>query len=122
MKILGIDDNEDLLELCKVVLNSDGHEYTGMDNGKEGLELIRDEKFDVVLLDLSMPDFSGEDVVDALVKDGIMNKQKVIIFTAISPTKKEIDLFLEKGVHSIIKKPVEADTLSEFVHKLESER
>jgi len=59
------------------------------------------------LLDLSMPEFSGMDVIDALVKEGIMNKQKVIIFTATSPAKKEIELFLEKGAHSILKKPVE---------------
>ena len=122
MKILGIDDNEDLLQLCRVVLTSDGHEYTGISDGKNGLEAIRDEKFDVVLLDLAMPDFSGMDVMDALVKDGIMNKQKVVIFTAMSPTKKEIDLFLENGAHSVLKKPFDPITLSEFVHKLESER
>jgi len=122
MKILGIDDNEDLLQVCEVVLNSEGHEYTGIDNGKEGLELIRDEKYDLVLLDLSMPDFTGQEVMSALVKDGIMNKQKVVVFTAASPTKKEIDLYLEKGAHSVLKKPVDPDTLSEFIHKLESER
>jgi len=122
MKILGIDDNEDLLEVCETVLNSDGHEYTGISDGKNGLKAIRDEKFDVVLLDLSMPDFSGMDVIAALVKDGIMNKQKVVIFTAASPTKKEIDLFLEEGAHSVLKKPVDPDDLSKFVHKLESER
>ncbi len=119
MKILGIDDNEDLLQVCEMVLTSEGHEYTGIDNGKEGLELIRDEKFDVVLLDLSMPDITGQDVVNALVKDGIMNKQKVVVFTATSPTKKEIDLYLEKGAHSVLKKPVNPDELSEFIHKLE---
>jgi len=122
MKILGIDDNEDLLQVCELVMNSEGHEYTGIDNGKEGLELIRDEKFDVVLLDLSMPDFTGQDVMGALVKDGIMNKQKVIVFTAASPSEKEIDLFLGKGAHSVLKKPVDPDDLSEFIHKLESER
>ncbi len=122
MKILGIDDNEDLLNLCETVLTSDGHEFTSITNGREGLQAIRDKKFDVVLLDLSMPDFSGMDVIDALVKDGIMNKQKVVIFTAASPTKKEVDLFLEKGAHSILKKPVEAETLSEYIFKLESEK
>jgi len=122
MKILGIDDNEDLLEVCETVLNSDGHEYTGISDAKKGLQAIRDEKFDAVLLDLSMPDFCGMDVFDALVKDGIMNKQKVVIFTATSPTKKETDRFLEKGVHSILKKPVDPDDLSKFIHKLESER
>ena len=122
MKILGIDDNKDLLNLCEIALSSEGHEYTGIDNGREGLQAIRDEKFDLVLLDLSMPEFSGMDVMNALVEEGIMNKQKVVILTATSPTEKEIDLFLEKGAHSVLKKPIDPDDLSEFVHKLESER
>ena len=122
MKILGIDDNEDLLSLCETVLTSDGHEFTGITNGRDGLKAIRDKKFDVVLLDLSMPDFSGMDVIDALVKEGIMDKQKVVIFTGMSPTEKEIELFLEKGVHSVIKQPVDSDYLSEFICKLEAER
>jgi len=122
MKILGIDDNEDLLELCETFLNSDGHEYTGINNGKEGLQAIKDKKFDAVLLDLSMPEFSGTDVIDALAKEGIINKQKVVIFTATTPTKKEIEQFLEKGAHSILKKPVNPDELAEFVSKLESEK
>ena len=58
MKILGIDDNEDLLNLCETVLTSDGHEFTGITNGRDGLKAIQDKKFDVVLLDLSMPDFT----------------------------------------------------------------
>jgi len=122
MKILGIDDNKDLLNLSEISLRSGGHEYTGINNGKDGLKAIQDEKFDIVLLDLSMPEFSGEDVIDALVKDGIMNKQKVVIFTATSPTKEMCDQFLEKGVNSILKKPYEPDILLEFVNKLESER
>jgi len=122
MKILGIDDNEDLLSLCETVLTSDGHEFTGITNGREGLQAIKDEKFDVVLLDLSMPEFSGVDVMNALVKEDIMKKQKVVIFTGMSPTEKEIELFLEKGAHSVIKQPVDSDYLSEFICKLEAER
>jgi len=121
MKILGIDDNEDLLNLCEIALTSEGHEYTGIDNGKEGVEEIKNQKFDIVLLDLSMPDFSGIDVVDALVKDGIMNKQKVVIFTASSATEKEYAPLLEKGAHSILKKPLDVDVLIETIRKIESE-
>jgi len=121
MKILGIDDNEDLLSLCEIALSSDGHEYTGINNGREGLQAIRDEKFDVVLLDLAMPDFSGADVMDALVKEGIMNKQKVIIFTASSATEVEYGPLLEKGAHSVLKKPIDIDDLIETVKKIGSE-
>ncbi len=121
MKILGIDDNKDLLQLCDVALSAEGHEYTGIVNGKEGLQAIKDKKFDLVLLDLSMPDFSGEDVLDALVKEGIMNKQKIIIFTASSATEKEFGPLLEKGVHSIITKPVDIDFLIETIKKMPSD-
>jgi len=120
MKILGIEDNKDLLDLCNVALSSDGHEYTGIDNGKEGVQAIKDKKFDLVLLDLAMPDFSGVDVIDALVKEGIMDKQKVIIFTASSATEEEYGPLLEKGVHSIIKKPVDIDLLIETIKKMPS--
>ena len=121
MKILGIDDNEDLLSLCEIALSSEGHEYTGINNGREGLQAIKDKKFDAVLLDLSMPDFSGADVIDALVKDGLMNKQKVVIFTASSATEEEYGPLLEKGAHSVLKKPLDVDVLIETVKKIGSE-
>jgi len=121
MKILGIDDNKDLLNLCEITLSSEGHEYTAIDNGREGLQAIKDKKFDLVLLDLAIPDFSGVDVIDALVKEGIMDKQKVVIFTASSATEKEYGPLLEKGAHSIIKKPLDVDELLETVKKIASE-
>ncbi len=120
MKILGIDDNQDLLDLCNVALSSEGHEYTAIANSKEGLQTIKDKKFDVVLLDLSMPDFSGEDVINALVKGGIMDKQKIILFTASTATQKEFGTLLEKGAHSIITKPVDIDDLIETIKKMPS--
>jgi len=121
MKILGIDDNEDLLNLCEIALGSEGHEYTGINSGREGLQTIKDKKFDIVLLDLSMPDFSGVDVIDALAKEGIIKKQKIVIFTASSATEKEYGPLLEKGAHSILKKPVDVDELLETVKKIASE-
>jgi len=121
MKILGIDDNQDLLDLCDLALTCDGHEYIGVTTGKEGIKILKDEQYDMVLLDLSMPDFSGIDVVDALVEAGIMTKQKVVIFTASSATEKEYGPLLEKGAHSIVKKPLDVDDLLETVHKIASE-
>ncbi len=121
MKILGIDDNQDLLDLCEVTLSSEGHEFTAINNGKEGLQTIKDKKFDLVLLDLSMPGFSGEDVLDALVKEGIMNKQKIVIFTASTASEIEFGPLLEKGVHSIITKPFGIDTIIETIKKMSSD-
>ena len=118
MRILGVDDNQDLLDLCELALASEGHEYLGVTSGKEGVQILKDEQYDLVLLDLSMPDYSGVDVVDALVEAGIIKKQKVVIFTASSATEKEYSPLLEKGSHSIVKKPLDVDVLIETIQKI----
>jgi len=68
-----------------------------------------------------MPEFSGADVIDALVKEGMIKKQKVIIFTASSATEEEYGPLLEKGAHSILKKPLDIDVLMETIKKIGSE-
>ena len=121
MKIIGIDDNQELLDLCEIALTSAGHEYTGCDNGKDGLELIRKQQFDIVLLDLSMPEFCGVDVLNDLERDGIANKLKIIVFTATNPSKEESSSLLKKGVDSILKKPLDIDMLMGYIDKMSSE-
>ena len=121
MKILGIDDNADLLQLSEIALTSDGHEYTGVDRGEEGVEEIRNGNYDLVLLDLSMPDFSGIDVIDTLEKEGILNKQKIVVFTASPPSDEDVKSLLERGCHSVIRKPLDVDVLLDHVKKIESD-
>jgi len=120
MKILGIDDNEELLGLSEVILTAEGHEYTGIDNGRDGLQAIKDNNFDLVLLDLSMPDFSGEDVMKGLVEDDIMDKQKIVLFTASSVDEIKSGQILGKA-HSVITKPLDVDELVAYVQKISSE-
>ena len=121
MKILGVDDNQDLLDLCELALTSEGHEYMGITSGEEAVQTLKEEQYDMVLLDLSMPDFSGVDVVDALVEANIIKKQKVVIFTASSATEKEYAPLLEKGAHSIVKKPLDVDLLIETIKNIANE-
>ena len=121
LKILGIDDNADLLQLSEIALTSGGYEYTGVDRGIEGVEEIRNGNYDLVLLDLSMPEMSGLDVIDALEKEGILNKQKIVVFTASPPTDEEIQSLLDRGIHSVIKKPLDVDVLLDHVGKIEAE-
>ena len=119
MKILGIDDNTDINELLDTVLNGSGHEFTHVKNGTEGLKLIREKKFDIVLLDLAMPEFSGFDVINSLLKEGLLSKQKIILFTASSVLDSEIEELIKKGVNSCIRKPVDVDFLIEKLEQLQ---
>jgi len=118
MKILGIDDNEDINKLMKDVLEAVGHDFTSVTNGQDGIKLIHEQQFDLVLLDIAMPGFSGQDVVDVLVKDGIIKKQPVILFTASSISDFDIQELIKKGAHSCLRKPIEIDDLLDAVKKL----
>ena len=119
MKVLGIDDNVDITELLDTVLNGSGHEYSFVNDGKSGLEKIKENQYDVVLLDLAMPKFSGEDVLTELNKENIMTKQKIIIFSASSNNDSEMDAFVSKyGAHAYIRKPVDVDELLDVLDGL----
>ncbi len=119
MKILGIDDNEDILHLLDTVISSNGHNFTQVGNGKEGIKLIEEQNFDAILLDLAMPEFSGLDVIESLKKSNNLKDQKIIIFTASSATDKEIgELLQNAGVFSCIRKPVDIKTLIKKVEEI----
>jgi len=112
MKVLIIDDNQDITELVSRYLTAKGFENIATNNPRDGLERIIKENYDVVLLDIAMPEFCGRDIIHALEKENILKNQKIIIFSAHAFTEKQIhDLLLKDGVHSILKKPLKLDNL-----------
>ncbi|MDH5664985.1 MAG: response regulator [Nitrosopumilus sp.] len=119
MKILGIDDNADITDLLDTVLNGSSHQYSFVDNGKDGINLIRQNKYDLVLLDLAMPEFSGLDVLDELKKENLTKKQKIVIFTASSIVNSEIESMVkEKGAYSYLRKPIDVDQLLKYLDEI----
>jgi two-component system, OmpR family, response regulator len=116
LRVLGIDDNSDINSLLGTVLVASGHEFTSVTDGREGIKLIKQKPFDVVLLDLAMPEFSGFDVLDSLKKEGLIAKQKIILLTASSITDQEIEDLLKTGVRSYLRKPLDIDV---FVERIE---
>jgi len=119
MNILGIDDNEDILKLLDTVITGEGHDFTQVGSGKEGVKLIEEQNFDAILLDLAMPEFSGIDVIESLKKSNILKDQKIILFTASSATDIEINELLQnEGVSSCIRKPVAIESLMKKVEEV----
>jgi two-component system OmpR family response regulator len=118
MRILIIDDSHDITDLLVKVLTTVGHEVASSDNGKEGLAMINDGKFDLVFLDIAMPDFSGLDVIDKLVQSGRIRDSPIVLFTASSITDAEVAELVKKGVHSCLRKPVRIENLFEKVEEI----
>ena len=111
MKICIIDDNVSITGMFSKLLKMEGHEVIIANGGKEGLALLEKDVFDATILDISMPEFSGIDVVDALNESGKIKEQKIIILTASSASNEELGDLKSKGVKEILKKPIELDSL-----------
>jgi CheY-like chemotaxis protein len=121
MKILVIDDSQDITDLLEKVLSSIGHDVTSTDNGRDGLELARNHQFDAIFLDIAMPDFSGLDFIDALEQDGKLKANRIVLFTASSISDDEVADLVKRGVHSCIRKPMQIEKLFEKIDELNRE-
>ena len=117
MKILLIDDNKEITEPLSKFLSLDGYSCSSLNDGRAALAVIQKEKFDVILMDIAMPEFSGYDIIDALEKSGKLKEQKLVVLSAISFTNDEIDRLLKRGVTACIKKPIE---IFELVKKIKA--
>lgn len=119
MRVLAIDDNEDITTLLEMVFTGKGHEFAKSNNGREGLKMILAQKYDVILLDMAMPEYTGTEVINELKKAGKLKDQKIIIFTASSATESELNEMLEnEGVYRCVKKPVKTKQLLEIVEEV----
>jgi len=96
----------------------EGHECTVASSGRNGMTIMRQQKFDAVFLDLAMPEFSGMDVIDSLEKSGEIKEQKIIVLTASSIYDGlEADL-LKKGARMLLRKPVGIDEIKDVLKNL----
>ncbi|MGA8563671.1 MAG: response regulator [Nitrososphaeraceae archaeon] len=115
MKLLVVDDSKDITDVLMVYCESKGVECTVVNAGNDGLEVIRNNSnFDLILLDLAMPEFSGLDVIKSLKNENLLERRNIVIFTASSDPK----VFEEterSGVKAIFKKPFSVDDLTALI-------
>jgi DNA-binding response OmpR family regulator len=109
-KILLIDDDPDFVEATKVVLESRPYEIITALGGEEGLKKAREEKPDLVLLDIIMPDIDGFQVCQQLKKDPQLSQIPVIMITSFSEKYMETSLGVSQGLNleaeDFVDKPV----------------
>jgi two-component system response regulator VicR len=80
--ILCIEDDQEMIDLICLILSRSGFEIRGANGGKEGLEIIRTEHPDLVLLDLMMPEMDGWEVYQQMKADEATKNIPVIVVTA----------------------------------------
>ncbi len=111
-KILLIDDDEGLIHFLGRFFQRKGYEVSACLSGRDALEQIERESFDLILLDYKMPDLNGIDILIKLKKSQI--KTPVIIMTAYGTTELAIEA-MKRGAYDYLIKPFERKELSRVV-------
>ena len=111
LNVLIIDDNEQITKMISTFLDMSNHDCTIVNDGKEGLELIKTKQYDSIVLDLAMPEFDGFKILDTLQEEDPSQISKIIILTASSISLETVKKFKELGVSSCLQKPVDIDQL-----------
>jgi len=120
--ILCIEDEPEMIDLIRLILGRRGFEVIGAAGGKEGLEKVRQEPPDLILLDLMMPDMDGWEVYQQIKADEKTRDIPVIVVTAKAQSiDKVLGLHIAK-VDDYIAKPFSPQDLLNSVDKVFGER
>ena len=112
--VLVVDDNEINRVVAQSLLEDLGVSVTLASSGHEALVLTAQQTFDLILMDLQMPEMTGAETASALRNTGVATP--VIAFTA-SVVSDEIDKALSSGMSGYITKPVDSKELSTVIER-----
>jgi DNA-binding response OmpR family regulator len=120
-KILIVDDDPDLVEAVSIILESKGYEVSAAYGGIEGLEKVKTENPDLIVLDVMMPDKDGYVVCKELKEDPKHRSIPILLLTAvvskISTTRYTQQMGMETEADDYVDKPVEPE---ELVRRIEA--
>ena len=117
-RLVCIEDEPEMIDLVRIILGQKGFNVIGANGGVEGLEVVRREKPDLILLDLMMPDMDGWEVYQEIKADEELREIPVVVVTAKAQSiDKVLGLHIAK-VDDYITKPFGPQELLESVEKI----
>jgi two-component system, OmpR family, response regulator VicR len=117
-RVVCIEDEPEMIDLVRLILGRKGFQVIGANGGVEGLDTVRREKPDLVLLDLMMPDMDGWEVYQQMKADPELRGIPVVVVTAKAQSiDKVLGLHIAK-VDDYITKPFGPQELLESVAKI----
>jgi CheY-like chemotaxis protein len=115
LKILVVDDDELGRRLMRVILTHEGHQVEVAANGREALELVKSNKFDIVFMDLHMPEMDGIEAsrqIRAWEKD---NSHTFIVALTASYLPEVGQVLFDAGMDNYISKPFEIEQIKRLL-------
>ena len=117
-KIAIIDDEEGICSELSELLKDAGYEAISANRGIEGYNLIAEEKPDLVILDISLPDMDGTTVYEKIRQNPDIKNIKVLFLTALASGAPQEYAGITRPNYSIISKPVKFEVLLKEIERL----
>ena len=112
-KVLLVDDEQDFLDALSERLQNRDVDVTMASNGSKALELIQDESFDAIILDMMMPGMDGLETLKAI--KAARPELQIILLTGHASVDKGIEA-MKSGARDFIEKPADITTLMDKIH------
>ena len=111
--ILHVDDELDTLDVVRTILEIEGFEIVSVEDGEQALEQIKLHDFDLMLLDIMMPDMSGLELLSRISE--MEQNYRVIFLTVLEASEEQLKQLTEYGIKDYITKPFDRDNLVQRV-------
>mgnify|MGYP001186320546 CR=1 FL=1 len=119
-KILIIDDEKDVVDLCKDILEGEGFEVDYALTGKEGIKKTLQHDYELILLDIMLPEMDGWEIIEVLRLNEKTKMIPIAMFTAKTEFKNKI-LGIQQGAIDYITKPFSPEEIIYRVKRILNE-
>jgi two-component system response regulator VicR len=117
-KILCIEDEPQMIDLIRLILETGGYQVVAAQGGEEGLEMMRSEQPDLILLDIMMPEMDGGDVYHRMQQEPALIQIPVIVVTAKAAPIDKVLWMNVAQVDDYVTKPFGPDDLLTSVERV----
>ncbi|MGB2965246.1 MAG: response regulator [Anaerolineales bacterium] len=119
-RILFVDDDTDALETYVKAVSLADHQADVASSALEGWEMIRKTKYDLIFVDLNIPEVSGFELIEKLTKDRKKKKIPIVVISAL-PEDNLVNDVLNAGAQLFLEKPVALVDLLAVIEKFEAD-
>jgi len=111
MKILHVEDVSEISQVFADILSTKNYEFDSVSDGRAGLELAVYNNYDLILLDMCMPKYSGVDFLLDLKHRRPSELSKVIIVSSLEMNPSQERELLKLGIRTVLRKPISVQSL-----------
>jgi len=115
-KILVVDDSPTIRKFISIALKIKGYEIISASDGMEALELLPNDKIDLVITDLNMPNIDGFNLIERIRSNENFLNTPIIVMSNLSDSE-DIERAMQLGANSYIIKPFDQNNLIKEVAK-----